>query len=90
MKETDKFILTKDIVITEEDQQKLDKLNSQLERTGNFGQQKLYQSLSKVDTYNQTINAQKLELQGYSRNALQEYKETAKARDQKYSSLKTY
>ena len=46
---------------TEEDQQKLDKLNSQLERTGNFGQQKLYQSLSKVDTYNQTINAKKLD-----------------------------
>ncbi len=36
------------------------------------------------------INAQKLELQGYSRNALQEYKETAKARDQKYSSLAKY
>lgn len=36
------------------------------------------------------INAQKLELQGYSRNALHEYRDTAKMPDQKYSSLARY
>lgn len=36
------------------------------------------------------LNAQKLELQGYARNALYEYRETAKMPDQKYSSLARY
>lgn len=46
---------------TEKDQQRLDKLNNQLERTGNFGQQKLYQSLSKVDGYEKFIQSKPLD-----------------------------
>ena len=52
---------TEEEEFTEEDQQKLDKLNSELERTGNFGQQRLYQSLSRVDTLEQTMKAKKLD-----------------------------
>ena len=45
---------------TEEDKQTLDKLNKELQTTGSAGQQKLYQSLSKVQDYENILQTKPL------------------------------
>ncbi len=46
---------------TEKDQQTLNRLNNELQTIGNFSQQKLYQSLSKIDGLEQLLQTQPLD-----------------------------